>query len=72
VILDDPRRVLRSGTSVLTSWDFAFDDVVDREAVGAYVREAVAKYGDYKANAREVLEGSRAAARPGRKLTARR
>jgi len=70
VILDDPRRVLRSGTSVLKSWDFAFDDVVDREAVGAYAREAVAKYGDYKANTREVLEASRAAARPGRRPTA--
>jgi len=72
VILDDPRGVLRSGTSVLKSWDFALDDVVDPEAVGAYVREAVAKYGEYKANTGEVLEASRAAAKSGRKPTAGR
>ena len=62
VLLDDNRRVLRSGSSVLKTWDFAYDDVVDRGAVGAYVREAVARYGDYKANTRDVLEASRAAA----------
>ncbi len=62
VLLDDHRRVLRAGSSVLKTWDFAFDEVVDRAAVGAYVREAVERYPDYKANAREVLEASRAAA----------
>jgi hypothetical protein len=62
VLLDDNRRVLRAGSSVLKTWDFAFDEVVDRAAVGAYVREAVARYPDYKANAREVLEASRSAA----------
>ena len=62
VLLDDPLRVLRAGSSVLETWDFAFDEVVDRAAVGAYVREAVARYDEYKANTREILEASRAAA----------
>ena len=62
VLLDDLRHLLRAGTSVLKTWDFGFDAEVDPAAVGAYVQEAVAKYGDYKANAREVLETSRAAA----------
>ena len=62
VLLDDPRRVLRAGSSVLKTWDFALDQVVDRAAVGAYVREAVARYDDYKANTGEILEASRAAA----------
>ena len=66
VLLEDPRGVLRAGSSVLKTWDFAFDDVVDSAAVGAYVAEAVAKYDDYKANAREVLAASRAGAKPGR------
>ena len=63
VILDDPRRVLRAGSSVLKSWDFALDDIVDQVAVGAYVKEAVARYHDYKANSSQVLEASRAARR---------
>jgi hypothetical protein len=67
VLLDDPRHVLRAGSSVLKTWDFAFDERIDPVAVGAYVREAVAKYGDYKANAQMVLEKSRAGR--GRKAT---
>jgi hypothetical protein len=66
VLLDDPRGILRSGSSVLKTWDFGLDDVVDRAAVGAYVTEAVGRYGEYKANAAEVLEANRAAAKPGR------
>jgi hypothetical protein len=62
VLLDDPLGMLRAGSSVLKTWDFAFDQVVDRAAVGAYVREAVARYDEYKANTREILEASRAAA----------
>jgi len=62
VLLDDPLRVLRAGSSVLKTWDFAFDQVVDRAAVGAYVREAVARYDEYKANTGVILEASRAAA----------
>jgi hypothetical protein len=55
VLLEDPRRVLRAGTSVLKTWDFGFGDRVDPAAVGAYVREAVGRYDDYEA------------ARPGRR-----
>ena len=62
VLLDDPRGVLRAGSSVLKTWDFGFTDVVDEAAVGAYVEEAVARYGAYKANSKAVLEASRAAA----------
>jgi len=65
-LLDDPRGVLRAGSSVLKTWGFAFADVVDPAAVGAYVSEAVARCGEYKANARDVLDASRAAARAGR------
>jgi hypothetical protein len=68
VLLDDPRGVLRAGSSVLKTWDFGFDDVPDPVAVGAYVNEAVARYAEYRANAAEVLEASRAsAARAGRR-----
>jgi len=63
VLLDDPRGVLRAGRPVLKTWDFAFGDVVDPAAVGAYVTEAVARYPEYKANTGEVLDASRAAAR---------
>jgi hypothetical protein len=62
VLLDDPERVLRAGSSVLKTWDFAFDQGVDRATVGGYVREAVAKYAVYRANTRAILEASRAAA----------
>ena len=65
VLLDDPQHVLRAGSSVLKTWDFAFDDVIDPAAVGAYVAEAVAKYNDYKANERVVLEASRSRCRQG-------
>jgi hypothetical protein len=63
VLLSDPKHVLRAGSSVLMTWDFAFIDAVDAEAVGAYVVEAVARYDEYKANAPKILEASRAAAK---------
>ena len=63
VLLDDPRGILRAGSSVLKTWDFAFGDVIDPAAVGAYVADAVARHADYKTNTAEVLEASRAAAR---------
>jgi hypothetical protein len=72
VLLEDPKHVLRAGSSVLMTWDFAFIDAVDMEAVGAYVSEAVARYDEYKANAPKILQASRAAAKVrGRKSTAR-
>jgi hypothetical protein len=63
VLLTDPKHVLRAGSSVLMTWDFAFIDAVDAEAVGAYVVEAVSRYDEYKANAPKILEASRAAAK---------
>jgi hypothetical protein len=69
VLLADRRRVLRAGSSVLKTWDFGFDEVIDPAAVGEYVAEAVARYSDYKANTREVLDASRAAARARRKTS---
>jgi hypothetical protein len=38
-----PMATDTAGGSVLKSWDFAFDDEVDRPAVAAYVAEAVAR-----------------------------
>jgi hypothetical protein len=63
VLLDDPRRVLKAGSSVLMTWNFVFGDPVDPAAIGAYVTEAVSRYDYYKANSTEVLEKSRAAAK---------
>ncbi len=70
VLLDDPRGVLRPGSSVLETWDFGLGDVVDPAAIGAYVAEAVARYEQYKATSGEVLQASRAAARAGRRRKA--
>jgi hypothetical protein len=62
VMLDDPRKVLRAGTSVLMSWDFDFDEEIDEAAVSAYVAEAARKNGDYKANRQAVQDAAYAAA----------
>ena len=68
VLLDDPRGVLRPGSSVLMTWDFGLDDQVDPAAVGAYVTEAVGRHDEYKANRDQVLGASReAAAKAGRR-----
>jgi hypothetical protein len=70
VLLADPKHVLRAGSSVLMTWDFALIDAVDSAAVGSYVTEAVDRYEEYKANAPKILEASRAAAKArGRKAT---
>jgi hypothetical protein len=63
VLLDDPRRVLKAGSSVLMTWNFVLGDPVDPAAIGAYVTEAVSRYDYYKANTAAVLEKSRAAAK---------
>ena len=63
VLLDDPLAVLRSGSSVLMSWDIRTAEVVDTASVRSYVSEAVAKYDQYKATAPQVLAASRAAAK---------
>ena len=67
VLLADPKHVLRAGSSVLMTWDFALIDAVDSAAVGSYVREAVDRYEQYKANAPKILEASRAAAKARRR-----
>ena len=61
-LLDDPRKVLRSGSSVLMTWDFAFEDEVDADAVAAYVAEAVRRNPEYLADREGILGKSRAAA----------
>ena len=63
VLLADPKHVLRAGSSVLMTWDFALIDAVDPAAIGAYVVDAVAHHDEYKANAPEILKASRAAAK---------
>lgn len=65
VVLDDPRGVLRPGSSVLMTWDFAPDTVVDAAAIGAYVRQAVSRHPEYLAQADTILQAARASA-PGR------
>jgi len=68
VMLDDPRKVLRAGSSVLMSWDFAFDDEVNAAALGPYVAEAVRKKADYVANRQAVQDAAYAdAERSGRR-----
>jgi hypothetical protein len=62
VMLEDARHVLRPGSSVLMSWDFHFDEEIDPAAVAAYVAEAAAKNGDYKANRQAVQDVAYAAA----------
>src|SRR5947207_2560308 len=59
VLLEDPEKVLRKGTSVLMTWDFAFGDTVDERGVKAYVREAVSRYEEYESNSEEILARSR-------------
>lgn len=67
-LLDDPRKVLRPGSSVLMTWDVPFDEEVDAEAVGTYVAEAVRRNPEYLANREGILDKGRAmAARAGRR-----
>ena len=58
VMLNDPRKVLRAGSSVLMSWDFAFDEAVEAAAVGPYVAEAVRRYPEYNANRQAVQDAA--------------
>ena len=62
VMLDDPRKVLRAGSSVLLSWDYPFDEEIDPAAVGPYVAEAVKRNPEYKANRQAVQDKAYASA----------
>jgi hypothetical protein len=68
VLLSDPRGVLRTGSSVLTSWDFKPGAPIDAAGIESYVREAVERYPDYRANAEAILAQAHAdAAAAGRR-----
>ena len=68
VMLEDPRKVLRAGSSVLMSWDFPFDEEVDPAALGRYIAEAVRRNPEYKANRQAVQAAAYAdAAKAGRR-----
>ena len=52
-LLDDPRGVLRPGTSSLSTLDVASLEAIDAGLVDAFVREAVARHEELKAAWRE-------------------
>jgi len=49
VLLDDPRGVLRAGTGILRTIDFASLEDIDAQLVTDYVREAVSRLDEFKA-----------------------
>ena len=59
VLLDDPLRVLRPGTSTLMTWDFPRGADVDTAAVASYVRDALAKRDHFLANDEEISAAAR-------------
>ncbi len=68
VLLDDPKKVLRAGSSVLMTWDIGFDEDLDSATVAAYVAEAVRRNPEYIADRENVLDRAReAAAKAGRR-----
>ena len=52
--MDDPARVLRHGTSTLSTIDYRSLDGVDAELVAAYAREAGANHAAFKLRAGEA------------------
>lgn len=62
VLMADEKKVLRGGSSVLMTWDFAPGAEIDAPAVESYVAEAVRLYPEYRANDKAILESARAAA----------
>lgn len=68
VLLDDPKKVLRAGSSVLMTWDIGFEEDLDTAGVAAYVAEAVRRNPEYLADREGVLDRARqAAAKAGRR-----
>src|SRR5215213_3087541 len=60
VLLDDPLRVLRPGTSTLMTWDFPRGADVDTAAVATYVRDALDKRDHFLAHDKEISAAARA------------
>jgi hypothetical protein len=60
VLLEDPLKVLRPGTSTLMTWDFPRGGTVDAAAVASYVREALDKRDHFLANAEQISAEARA------------
>jgi hypothetical protein len=60
VLLKDPLKVLRPGTSTLMTWDFPRGADVDAAAVGSYVREALDDRDHFLANAEQISADARA------------
>ena len=60
VLLEDPLKVLRPGTSTLMTWDFPRGGDVDAAAVASYVREALDDRDHYLANAAQITADARA------------
>ena len=63
VLMDDPRRVLRAGSSTMTTWDFPYGAEIDADAVAGYVRDALARRDTYLADAEEITAEARARAK---------
>lgn len=49
VLLDDPRGVLRGGTGILRTIDFASREDIDAQLVADYVSDAVSRLDEFKA-----------------------
>ena len=54
VLLDDPLKALRPGSSTLMTWDFPRGGPVDAAAVGSYVREALDRREHFLAHDEEI------------------
>jgi hypothetical protein len=64
VLLDDPRGVLRPGSSTLMTWDFANGDAVEADAVGDYVRDALGRLEYFRAHAKQIAADAKAGRLP--------
>ena len=60
VLLHDPLKVLRPGTSTLMTWDFPRGADVDADAIGRYVREALDTRDQYLSDAAAITREARA------------
>lgn len=72
ILLDDPLRVLRPGSSTLMTWDMPFHTEPDGSAVGAYVGQAVARYETFRADPQAAADLAHQAAAVRAAATGRR